>query len=258
MSAAPRAARTVIVDDEPLARRRLRTILAKRPDVDVVGEASNGTTAVAAIVEHRPDLLLLDIQMPGQDGFDVLRAVTAAGHHPVVVFVTAHDEHAVRAFDVQALDYVLKPVTEERVLTAVGRALARLRENRRADLSDDVARLLETIDRARGEGRIAVKGERGVKLVPLGEIHWIEADADLVRLHTARAAHVMRTTMADVERQLPRTQFVRVHRGAIVNIDAIHEIQPLFKGDYVIVLRSGAQVRSGRTYRAAVQGLMRR
>ena len=160
---------------------------------------------------------------------------------PVVVFITAHDEHAIRAFDVQALDYVLKPVTEERVLTAVSRAIARLGEHRRADLSEEFTRLLDRVDRSRREARIPVKGDRGVKLVPVSEIHWIEADADLVKLHTARGAHVLRTTMADVERQVPRTQFVRVHRGAIVNIDCIHEIQPLFKGDYVIVLKSGVR-----------------
>jgi two-component system LytT family response regulator len=196
--------------------------------------------------------------MPGQDGFDVLRTVTAAGLHPVVIFATAHDEHAVRAFDVQALDYVLKPITEERVLTAVGRALGRLGEHRRADLSEDLTRLLDRVERSRRESRIPVKGDRGVKLVPVSEIQWIEADVDLVKLHTARGSHVLRATMADVERQVPPTRFVRVHRGAIVNIDCIHEIQPLFKGDYVIVLKSGVQVRSGRTYRAGVQALMRK
>jgi two-component system LytT family response regulator len=258
MSATPRPARTVIVDDEPLARRRLRAILAKHAGVEIVGEASNGTSAVSVILEQRPDLVLLDIQMPGQDGFDVLRTVTAAGLHPVVIFATAHDEHAVRAFDVQALDYVLKPITEERVLTAVGRALGRLGEHRRADLSEDLTRLLDRVERSRRESRIPVKGDRGVKLVPVSEIQWIEADVDLVKLHTARGSHVLRATMADVERQVPPTRFVRVHRGAIVNIDCIHEIQPLFKGDYVIVLKSGVQVRSGRTYRAGVQALMRK
>ena len=258
MSATARAVRTVIVDDEPLARRRIRTILAKQPGVEIVAEASNGTTAVAAIMEQRPALVLLDIQMPGQDGFDVLRTITAAGLQPLVVFITAHDEHAIRAFDVQALDYVLKPVTEERVLTAVSRAIARLAEHRRADLSEEFTALLDRVDRSRRETRIPVRGERGVRLVPVSEIQWIEAEADLVKLHTARGAHVLRTTMTDVEQQVPRTQFVRVHRGAIVNVDCIQEIQPLFKGDYVIVLKNGAQVRSGRTYRAGVQALMRK
>ena len=156
MSAMPRPARTVIVDDEPLARRRLRAILAKHPGVEIVGEASNGTTAVSVILEQRPDLVLLDIQMPGQDGFDVLRTVTSAGFHPVVIFATAHDEHAVRAFEVQALDYVLKPITEERVLTAIGRAIGHLGDQRRADLSQDFTRLLEQVERSRRDGRIPV------------------------------------------------------------------------------------------------------
>jgi two-component system, LytTR family, response regulator len=257
MSATPRAARTIIVDDEPLARRRLRAILAKHPGIDIVGEASNGTTAVGVILEQRPDLVLLDVQMPGQEGFDVLRMVTAAGLHPVVIFATAHDEHAVRAFDVQALDYVLKPITEERVLMAVGRALDRLGQHHRRDLSQDFSRLLEQIERSRRDGRIPVKTDRGVKFVPVSEIHWIEADADLVKIHTARGAHVMRATLTDVEHQMPPARFVRVHRGGIVNIDCIQEIQPLFKGDYVIVLKSGVEIRSGRAYRAVVQALMR-
>jgi two-component system LytT family response regulator len=251
---APRV-RTLIVDDEPLARRRLRTILAAEPDVDIVGEASSGTAAVVAIAEKRPDLLLLDIQMPGKDGFEVLKAI-AGGHQPAVVFITAHDEHAIRAFDVQAVDYVLKPVVEDRLRGAVRRAIARLREQRQADLADAMARLLERVDRGAAR-RIAVKTDRGVTLLPVAEIQWVEADGDLVNLHTVKGTHVLRTTMADLESKLPGPQFTRVHRSAIVNVHYIREIQPLFKGDYIIVLKSGAEVRSGRTHRADVQALMR-
>lgn len=252
---APRV-RTLIVDDEPLARRRLRTILAAEPDVDIVGEASNGTAAVQAIAEKQPDLLLLDIQMPGKDGFEVLKDI-AAVHQPVVVFITAHDEHAIRAFDVQAVDYVLKPVVEDRLRAAVRRAISRLGEQRRADLADAMARLIERVDRGRAAGRIAVKTERGVTLLPVGEIQWVEADGDLVHLHTAKGAHMLRATMSEIEATLTGPQFARVHRSAIVNVGCIREIQPLFKGDYVIVLKSGAEVRSGRTHRADVQALMR-
>jgi two-component system LytT family response regulator len=175
---------------------------------------------------------------------------------PVVIFITAHDEHAVRAFDVQALDYVLKPVTSERVLSAVDRAIARLRESRRADLADELTTLLARVDRSRRDGRLAVRTDRGYRFVPIDEVHWIEADGDLVKIHTPRATHVMRATMADMEAELPRGVFARVHRSAIVNTSCIQEIQPLFKGDYIIVLRSGAAVRSGRTYRAGVQALI--
>ena len=254
-----RALRVLIVDDEPLARKRLRTILSKQPDVEVVAEAGNGITAVAAVAEHSPDVMLLDIQMPGLDGFGVLKAlVETRKPPPVVIFITAHDEHAVRAFDVQALDYVLKPVTAERVLAAVGRAIGRLRESRRADLAQELSSLIAEVDRSRRNGRIAVRTDRGVRLVPVDEVLWVEADGDLVKIHTVRTSHMMRATMAELESELPRAQFTRVHRSAIVNTGCIQEIQPLFKGDYVIVLRNGAAVRSSRTYRAEVQALMRR
>ena len=253
-----RPTRVLIVDDEPLARRRLRTILSKHAGVEVIGEAGNGITAVAAVTELAPDLMLLDIQMPGQDGFDVLRTlVERKSTLPIVIFITAHDEHAVRAFDVQALDYVLKPVAAERVLAAVDRGIARLAESRRADLSQELAGLVSAVDRSRREGRLAVRTDRGVRLVPFDEVLWVEADGDLVKVHTQRVTHVMRMTMAEMEAELPPTQFLRVHRSAIVNTGCVQEIQPLFKGDYVIVLRGGAAVRSGRTYRKDVHGLMR-
>jgi two-component system, LytTR family, response regulator len=248
--------RALIVDDEPLARRRLRTILAAEPDLEIVGEAANGATAIQAVAEKRPDLLLLDIQMPGKDGFDVLREI-ASIHQPVVVFITAHDEHAIRAFDVQAVDYVLKPVVEDRLRSAVRRAISRLREQRGADLSEAMARLLKRVDHDRRYRRIAVRTDRGVTLIPSLDIHWVEADGDVVNLHTARGRHVVRTTMSDIESRLASPPFTRVHRSAIVNVDCIQEIQPLFKGDYVIVLKSGAEIRTGRTHRANVQALMR-
>jgi len=248
--------RTLIVDDEPLARRRLRTMLADQPDLEIVGEAANGNAAVHAIAEKRPDLLLLDIQMPGKDGFEVLREI-AGTHQPVVVFITAHDEHAIQAFDVQAVDYVLKPLVEERLLAAVRRAVSRFHEQRRGDLADAMGKLLERVDRARHDGRIAVRSERGVTLIPAADIHWVEADGDLVNIHTARARHVLRTTMADIESRLATPPFTRVHRSAIVNVDCIQEIQPLFKGDYLIVLKSGVEIRTGRTHRTNVQALIR-
>jgi two-component system, LytTR family, response regulator len=248
--------RTLIVDDEPLARRRIRAMLSDEPDVDIIGEAANGTAAVLAITETRPDLLLLDVQMPGKDGFEVLQEI-AGIHQPAVVFVTAHDEHAIRAFDVQAIDYVLKPVVEERLHAAVRRAISRLREHRRSDLAETLAGVLQRVNRDRGNGRIAIKGERGVTLLPVAEIEWVEADGDLVSLHTARGRHVLRTTISDIEARIGGPHFARVHRSAIVNVHYIQEIQPLFKGDYVIVLKSGAQIRTGRTHRANVQALMR-
>jgi len=255
VSAAP-AVRTLIVDDEPLARRRLRSLLSDDAEIEIVGEAASGTAAVGAIVEKRPDLVLLDIQMPGKNGFEVLREI-AAEHQPVVVFITAHDEHAIRAFDVQAVDYVLKPVVEERLRVAVRRAVTRVREQRRGDVAATLTRLLDQVQRPAGESRIAVKSERGVALLPVADIHWVEADGDLVKLHTALGTHVLRMTMADIEAKLARGQFARVHRSVIVNVECIQEIQPLFKGDYVIVLKTGTKLRSSRAHRADVQALIR-
>ena len=194
--------------------------------------------------------------MPGKDGFEVLRAI-AGIHQPVVVFITAHDEHAIRAFEVEAVDYVLKPVVEDRLQAAVRRAVSRLREQRRGDLAGAMAKLLDRVDGARGDRRVAIKTERGVALIPAADIQWVEADGDLVTLHTARARHVLRTTMADIESRLATPPFTRVHRSAIVNADCIQEIQPLFKGDYIVVLKSGVQIRTGRKHRANVQALMR-
>ena len=164
-----------------------------------------------AITETQPDLVLLDIQMPGQDGFEVLEEI-AGVHHPAVVFITAHDEHALRAFDVQAIDYVLKPVVEDRLRAAVRRAVGRLREQKRADVADAMTQLLERVRRSRGATRLPVKNDRGVTLVPLHEIHWIEADGDIVKLHTAKGAQILRTTMADLEARLANGPFARVHR----------------------------------------------
>lgn len=248
--------RTLIVDDEPLARRRLRAILADEPDVEIVGEAASGRVAVRTIGETRPDLLLLDIQMPGMDGFEVLEEI-AELHQPAVVFITAHDEHALRAFDVQAIDYVLKPVVEDRLRAAVRRAVMRLREQRQADVTDAMSKLLDRVRRSRGAMRLPVKNDRGVALVPLAEIHWIEAEGDIVKLHTAKGAQILRTTMADLETRLTSGPFARIHRSTIVNTDQIQEIQPLFKGGYEIVLKSGARLRSGRLYRANVQALIK-
>jgi len=248
--------RTLIVDDEPLARRRLRALLADEQDIEIVGEAGNGSAAVRAIAEKKPDLVLLDIQMPGKGGFDVLHEIRDI-HQPIVVFVTAHDEHAIRAFEVEAVDYVLKPVVEERLRTAVRRAIIRRREQSRSDFSTAMTRLLERVHGDADPGRIPVRSNGRVTFVSLDEIEWVEADRDLVKLHTRRGSHVIRLTMAEIEARLGVRRFVRLHRSTIVNVGCIREIQPWFKGDYVVVLTDGTKLRTGRTYRRAVQGLIR-
>jgi two-component system LytT family response regulator len=259
-----RRVRTLVVDDEPPARQRLVTLLGDEPDIEVVGEAGSGSAAVRAITELEPDLVFLDIQMPGFDGFDVLRA-TAGLHHPLVVFVTAYDEHALRAFDVQAVDYVLKPVVEPRFRAAVRRAVARVRETSQPELARTLTRLLESVGApvsptpASDErpSRFAIRHEGRVVFVPLREIAWVKADGDFVQVHAGKQTYLIRETMAEVEARLPASHFVRVHRSAIINVDRVREIQSWFKGDYVVLMDEGTKIHTGRTYRERVQALMR-
>ena len=249
--------RTLVVDDEPLARRRLRAMLVEDADVEVIGEAGSGTAAVRAIADERPDLVFLDVQMPGLDGFEVLRA-TAGDYQPFVIFVTAHDEHAIRAFEVQAIDYLLKPVDEKRLRQSVRRAVDRLRQGARRDLAKEMAQLLDRVSaQAPRAGRIPVKRDGRVSFVSVEDIDWVEADGDLLRLHTPKGTHVIRETMAQLEGKLPTAEFVRIHRSVIVNAARVREVQPWLKGDYVLTLHDGTKVRSGRTYRQAVQSLIR-
>jgi len=246
--------RALIVDDEPLARKRIRALLDGEPEVEVAGEAGSGSEAVARIREIRPDLVFLDVQMPGMDGFSVLRAL-APDPVPLVVFVTAFDDHAIRAFDVHAVDYVLKPVGEERFRAAVRRAVERISAMSADALTRQMASLLERLPSA-GD-RLAVRsGERTI-FVRFDDIDWIDVEGDYARLHAGQDTHLLRETLGDLERRLPSTRFIRIHRSFIVQADRIQSVQPWFKGDYVLILRDGTRLQSGRTYRERVQALMR-
>lgn len=247
--------RALIVDDEPLARRRLRALLAEEDAVEIIGEAGSGNAAVEAIGELRPDLVFLDVQMPELNGFEVLRA-TADRHQPLVVFVTAYDEHAIKAFEVQAADYLLKPVVESRFREAVRRAVKRLREQPQAEIARELARLLEAVKPPDQSTRIPIRRDGRVFFVKTADITRVEADGDFVRVHAGTESHMVRETMAEMEAKLPSPPFVRVHRSMIVNSERIREIQPWFKGDYVVILTDGSKIRTGRTYREAVQRLM--
>ncbi len=251
-------ARTMIVDDEPLARKRLRDLLAAERALEIVGEAGSGNEAVRMIRSERPDLVFLDIQMPGTDGFGVIREI-AGDDPPLIVFVTAHDEHAIKAFEVQAVDYVLKPVLEPRLKEAVRRAVERLNTGKR-DTSGDLTRLLERLAQSTasqsGSGRLPIKHVGSVSFVRTDDIDWLEADGDYVRIHAGKATHVVRDTIGEIMGKLPANRFVRVHRSIVVNAERIREVQPWFKGDYVLILHDGTKLRSGRTYRSAVQGLI--
>ncbi len=238
--------RVVIVDDEAPARRKVRTHLADTPAVEVVGEAASGPEAVAAIRDLEPDLVFLDIQMPGMSGFEVIEAVGAEAM-PAVVFVTAYDEFAVDAFAVQAVDYLLKPFSQERFARALDRALASLGGT--GGRHDSLARLLERVlPGPRRLTRLVVRKADRTVLVPVAEVVRLSADGNYVKVVTAAGTHLIRDTLAGLERRLDPERFARVHRGEIVAIDAIKEIQPWFHGDHVVILKSGERVRMSRRY----------
>lgn len=239
--------RALIVDDERLARLKLRRFLDEQPDVEIVGECGSGAEAVERIRAERPDLLFLDIQMPGLDGFAVLREV-GPERRGRVVFVTAHDEHAVRAFEVEALDYLLKPFDR----TRFEQTLDRVRRERRQTLDEKIAALLEKIERPEAEApldRILVRSVGRLTFLKLREVDWIEADDNYVRLHAGRESHLVRETLSRLEPRLDPRLFLRIHRSAIVNIESIAEIRSLFHGDYDILLRNGTALPIGRTWR---------
>ena len=248
--------RAMVVDDEPLARKRLLALLADETQIEVVGEAQGGTSAVKLIPTLKPDLVFLDIQMPGLDGFGVLRAI-APKHLPLVVFVTAYDEHAIRAFDVNAVDYVLKPVVAERFHEAVRRAVERLASSTTDTLSRQMSSLLERLPSAAAPDRLAVRSGERIVFVRVEDIDWIDVEGDYARLHVGKDRHLLRETLTELERRLPTSRFTRIHRSFIVQSDRIASVQPWFKGDYVIVLRDGTRLQSGRTYRQRVQELIK-
>jgi len=241
--------RTLIVDDEPLARERLRRLLEGEPEIEIVGECADGREAVAAIQKQPPDLMFLDIQMPELDGFGVLQA-TNTQHVPVIVFVTAHDKFALRAFEVHAVDYLLKPFDRERFQTALRRALERVRNRDSQALQQRQAALLADLKiPPKSPDRLAVKSAGRVVFVKLSDIDWIEAAHNYVELHAGKESHLLRETLNAIEARLSPEKFVRISRSAIVNIERVKELQPLFHGEYTVTLQNGTRVTLSRRYR---------
>jgi two-component system LytT family response regulator len=248
--------RALLVDDEPLARTHLRNLLGADAEIAVVGEAGNGRDAVTAIRETSPDLVFLDVQMPELDGFDVVRAV-GAERMPAVIFVTAYDEYALKAFEAHALDYLMKPVNRARFRDAVERAKHTVRGARAPDLGAPLARLLETISAERRYlDRLAIRSDGRIIFLRTDQIDWIEADDDHVRLHVGPKRYVHRDTLTRLEQRLAPTTFLRIHRSVIVNVERIRELQPWFQGDYVLILHDGTKLTSGRSYREKVRALV--
>jgi two-component system LytT family response regulator len=241
--------KVIIVDDETLAREKIREMLRRDSEVEIVAECSSGNKAIAAIQKHLPDLVFLDIQMPETDGFGVLKAVPTQ-KMPNIVFVTAYDQYALRAFEVYALDYLLKPFDRERFEKALKRAKEHIRKDRSSSLSHGILSLLEELKGGpRHLERLVIKHAGRVQLLKTQDIDWIEAEGNYVRIHTGKEEHLLRETIGSLESQLHPRKFMRIHRSTIVNIDRIRELQPWFHGEYRIILRDGAELMLSRSYR---------
>jgi two-component system LytT family response regulator len=245
----------LLVDDEPLARAGLRVLLERDADVGAIQEARDGKEALAAIRAERPDLLFLDVQMPEMDGFEVVRQIGSA-EMPPVVFVTAHDQYAIQAFEFNAIDYLLKPVTEERFARALDRVKERLKFSSATEDSRQIRYLLESLAAPRRYvKRLAVRAAGKTIFVDTADIDWIEAAENYVQVHTARSGHLLHVTMNSLEKSLDPETFLRIHRSVIVNISRIRELQPVTHGEYVVTLSSGVRLQSGRMYNERLKAL---
>jgi len=253
--------RTVIADDEDLARRGLRALSQRYEDVDVICECRNGREAVDAIRRHQPDLVFLDVQMPGKTGFDVIGAI-ADIQRPHVVFVTAYDTFALRAFEVHALDYLLKPVNEARFDAALARvreAMSHAMDNAIVQRVRQVAADLKVATSPTtlsAGGRLAIKANGRIIVIRAADIDWVEADGDYVSVHLAGKTLLMRETIAAVELRLALSGFVRIHRSALVNAERVKELRPQEKGEYTVVLNDGTELKLTRNYRASIERLV--
>jgi two-component system, LytTR family, response regulator len=248
------ALRVVIVEDEPISRDLLRSMLADSRWVEVVAEAGNVSDALAAILDHEPDLVFLDIQMPDGTGFDLIEAI-GVDRMPATVFVTAYDEYAVKAFEVTALDYLMKPFDEVRLQRSLERVHRRLREGKGVAGSQ----LLALLDDLRAQGRtdyadrLAVDAGTHVKLIPTSEIDWLEAKGKHVLVHTRTASYSLREGLSTVTERLAPREFLRVHRSAVVRVDRVKEIHRWTRGDYLLVLHDGTKLVTGLTYRRGIE-----
>jgi two-component system, LytTR family, response regulator len=251
-----RRLRAIIVDDEPPARNKIRELLKNDREVEVIDECANGREAVQAIASKSPDLVFLDIQMPELDGFGVIEAI-GPEQLPGVIFVTAYDQYAVQAFEVHAIDYLLKPFDRQRFQTALDRAKKHLQSNQREELNQQLNSLLKQIKGPRKQAeRFVVKSGGRVFFLKNDEIDWIEAAGNYVRLHIGTETHLLRETMSAIQKKLDPSRFIRIHRSTFVNIEKIKELQPWFHGEYVVILRDGTQLTMSRSYRSNLPELL--
>ena len=255
--------RCVIVDDEPDARELLRELVAGHAGLEVIGDYGDPVEALEAITDDPPELLFLDIEMPGLNGFELLGSLDWA-HLPAVIFVTAYDEYAVRAFEVNAVDYLLKPFHRQRFDAAIDKAVAAIRARARHPAAADDGGMRGALRSVLNEmarntpshtARFAVKAGHRIRLLPADAIDLIESEANYVRLHAGNDSYVLRDSLSAVEARLEPSLFARVHRKHIVNVARVQEIEPLLRGEYVLIMRGGRRVTTGRTYRARVREL---
>lgn len=246
--------RILIVDDEPLARERVRALLSAETDVEIIGECGNGPDAVAAIRQDRPDIVFLDMQMPGADGLQVVRELPA-DDRPAIVFVTAHDRFAIDAFGVHATDYLLKPFDQARFRSALKRASDHVRAKRAGDLNTRLETLLaDATPVAKKPSRLAFKSDGRVVFLRPEDIVWVEAADNYVLLHLADAPRlILRETLSALEERLGAKEFARVNRSALVRVEQVKELQPTFHGDYTVVLRDGTRIPLSRSYRGQLE-----
>jgi two-component system LytT family response regulator len=246
--------RTLVVDDEPIARARVLSLLREESDIEVVGECSDGPQAMAAIEQMSPDLVFLDIQIPQLNGLELARTLSGS-HMPAVVFVTAYDEYALGAFEIHALDYLLKPFSAERFQSALAHAREHLarRQSAAGNGRQLPAMLPDTRQPASGRERLVIKSSGRIYFVRTADIDWCEAAGNYIRIHVGQQAHLVRCTMAHLETQLEGGPFVRIHRSTIVNVDRIDELRSSFNGEYVVLLRGGTRLTLSRGYRDALQ-----
>jgi len=246
----------IIADDEPLARERLRGMLAARPECRLIGECRNGAEARDAIRKQQPDIVLLDIKMPGLDGIEVAEAISQ--HQCAVVFVTAHDEFALRAFDVNALDYVLKPVDQARLDLALDRAEKKYSTGVKQAVEPGLLDFLETLRAERSYAtKFLIRDTRDLYFVRAEDVEWADAQGNYVRLHAGGKSHMLRRSFSDFESSLDPRRFVRIHRSTIVNLEQVSRLTPQGHGEYVITLRNGARLTTSRTYADRLQAVLK-
>ena len=261
------ALRVLVVDDEPTARRGLRLLLQKHPDLLVVGEASHVNEAEETVKTLKPDILLLDVQMPEHDGFELVRRL-GRDRTPVVIFVTAYDEHALRAFEVNAVDYLLKPYEDARFDEAMDRAREAVRQRQGDSVHLRLTQLLQYLESNAGAtaeagtagaltDRILIKSSGEIIFLKVRDVDWIEAEGDYMVFHTAGKSHMLRETMARLEARLDPRRFVRIHRSTIVNIDRVRKLTPSFAGEYAVILEDGTKLKLSRGYQERLQSLLK-